>query len=98
MKSMTLACAAAFLMSMGSGAWAQTRPLTLRMSCDRAQGLVAAQGAAVLSTGPLTYDRYVAAGNQCLLGEVAEPAWAPTADTPQCPLGYRCVARTRPSR
>jgi hypothetical protein len=92
-----LVSTAIVLMSMGSGALAQGRPLTLQMSCNGARQLVASQGAAVLSTGPSTYDRYVAAVTQCVRGETLDSAWVPTADTPQCPVGYRCVQRTRPS-
>lgn len=36
------------------------RPSTLSMSCAEAQGVVASQGAIVLSTGRHTYDRFVA--------------------------------------
>jgi hypothetical protein len=95
---MKLWLASVAVLSLGSGALAQSHPLTLQMSCHGARELVGAQGAIVLNTGPTTYDRYVAAGSQCVLGEVTEPAWVPTADTPQCPIGYRCVIRPRPSR
>jgi hypothetical protein len=91
-------CAAIALLSSGSGALAQGSPLTRGMSCYGARELVSVHGAVVLRTGPATYDRYVAAGGQCVLGEVMEPAWVPTADNPQCPVGYRCVTRTTPSR
>jgi hypothetical protein len=90
--------AAIALLSFGSGALAQGSPLTRGMSCYGARELVSVHGAVVLRTGPATYDRYVAAGGQCVLGEVMEPAWVPTADNPQCPVGYRCVTRTTPSR
>lgn len=86
------------VLGMGSGALAQGRPLTLQMTCYGARELVSVHGAIVLNTSPTTYDRYVAAGGQCVLGEVIEPAWVPTADTQQCPIGYRCVTRTRPSQ
>ena len=96
MEHVKVAAAAIILMSMGSGALAQGRPLTLQMSCYGARELVATQGAIVLNTSPTTYDRYTAGGGQCVLGEVTEPAWVPTADNPQCPIGYRCVPRARP--
>jgi hypothetical protein len=98
MEHFKLVCATIVLMSMGSGALAQGAPLTLRMSCHGARELVGAQGAIVLNTSPTTYDRYLAGSGQCALGEVTEPAWVPTADNPQCPVGYRCVTRTTPSR
>ncbi len=97
MEHMKLVCAAIAYLSMGSDTLAQGRPLTLQMSCYGARELVASQGAVVLSTGPTTYDRYVTGYGRCVLGEVPDPAWVPTADNPQCLIGYRCVERTRPS-
>ena len=96
MKPVKVICSAIALVSMSFGALAQGNPLTLRMSCNGARALVATQGAIVLNTSPSTYDRYVAGYGQCVLGEVPDPAWVPTADNPQCPIGYRCVDRTRP--
>lgn len=90
--------AALALAGMASGALAQSRPLTSRLSCGDARGLVAARGAIVLNTSALTYDRYVASAGSCGLGERTEPAWVPTADNPQCSIGYRCVIGTTPSR
>jgi hypothetical protein len=98
MKPMRLRCAVVIFIGLGSAAVAQSHPLTLRMSCYRARQLVATEGAVVLNTSPTTYDRYTAGGGQCVLGETTEPAWVPTADTPQCPIGYRCVTRITPSR
>jgi hypothetical protein len=97
MKPVKLIYSAIVLVSMSSGALAQSNPLTLRMSCNGARALVATQGAIVLNTGPATYDRYVSGYGRCVLGEVPGPAWVPTADNPQCPIGYRCEERTRPS-
>jgi hypothetical protein len=97
MEHMKLGCAAIVFIGMGSGALAQGRPLTVQMSCDGARQLVAGQGAVVLSTGPSTYDRYVSAVTQCVRGDTLDPAWVPTADSPQCSIGYRCVQRARPS-
>jgi hypothetical protein len=94
----TFLCAAMTLAGQGSDALAQSRPLTSRISCNQARGLVAAQGAIVLNTTPLAYDRYVVSAGSCSLGERTEPAWIPTADNPQCPIGYRCVIGTTPSR
>jgi hypothetical protein len=91
-------CACVALITLGSEAFAQSRPLTSRMSCGQARSLVAAQGAVILSTSPLAYDRYVGSAGSCSLGERAEPAWIPTADNRQCSIGYRCVIGTTPSR
>jgi hypothetical protein len=97
MQHMKLASVAIAFISMGSGVLAQSHPLTLQMTCYGARELVATHGAIVLNTSPTTYDRYVAAGNQCVLGEVMEPVWVPTADTRQCPIGYLCVQRMKRS-
>jgi hypothetical protein len=75
---------------------AQARPSTLDMSCAEAAATVASYGAAVLSTGEYTYNRFVAHSGFCLPGERAVPALAPTFDTEYCPLGYTCEPRTRP--
>ena len=92
------AAAALVLVSTSTVAWAQSHPLTLRMSCAQAKGIVASQRGVVLNTGPLTYDRYVGSYGSCTAGETLDPAWVPTADTAQCPIGYRCVPRSTPSR
>jgi hypothetical protein len=85
------------LISSTSVALAQSRPSTVSMSCLGVRSLVARQGAVVLSTGPLTYDRYVSGGNSCSLGERPEPTWVPTTDTPQCPV-FRCGSTQRQSQ
>jgi len=87
MKAMALTLA---LTAFATGAVAQPRPSTLNMSCGQARGVVASRGAVVLSTGRFTYDRYVIDRNFCEINETIEPVWVPTADTPQCPIGYRC--------
>ena len=61
------------------------------MSCGQAAHLVASRGAVVLSTGQYTYDRYVRSQAFCFHAEYIRPAWVPTADPPQCPVGYTCV-------
>jgi hypothetical protein len=73
-----------------TGALAQARPSTTAMNCRQAAGLVASRGAIVLSNGPVTYERYVGGLGHCALSEYIEPAYAPTEDNPQCPIGYRC--------
>jgi hypothetical protein len=86
------------LLGTGSAALAESHPLTSRMACRQAINLVAVHGAIVLNTSPTTYDRYVTSSKYCVRGETTEPTWVPTADTPQCFIGYRCVIRIRPSR
>ncbi|KLK93444.1 hypothetical protein AA309_08985 [Microvirga vignae] len=72
------------------GAIAQPGPTTLAMTCAQARGIVVSQGAAVLRTGPTTYDRYVRDASFCALQETARPAWVRTVDTAQCPIGGVC--------
>jgi hypothetical protein len=85
------------LLLMGSEAWAQSRLVSTTLTCSRAAGLVASQGAVVLGTGVYTYDRYVSGNNFCLRGEPTEPAWVPTVDNPQCFVGYICRRFQGPS-
>lgn len=72
------------------------RPSTLAMTCRQAQALVASRGAVVLSTGTYTYDRFVAHGGYCALGEYADNGFAPTRDTRQCRVGYVCKSGEPP--
>ncbi|MGO4573906.1 hypothetical protein [Microvirga sp. 2TAF3] len=87
MKKLALVLA---LTALASAAQAQQRPFTPAMPCRQAQAIVAANGAAVLGTGTYTYDRYVRDRGFCQIDEYIEPAWVPTRDAPQCPVGYRC--------
>jgi hypothetical protein len=71
---------------------AQTNGTTLSMTCAQARGIVASQGAVVLRTGPMTYDRYVRDGTFCQIQEFARPVWVRTADTPSARL-EECAGR-----
>ncbi|MCB8822663.1 hypothetical protein [Microvirga rosea] len=73
-----------------STAQAQQRPFTPALPCSQAQQIVLRNGAAVLSTGTHTYDRFVRDQSFCEINEYIDPAWVPARDTPQCPVGYRC--------
>ena len=76
--------------SFMTGAMAQTGATALSMTCAAARGIVAAQGAVALCTGPTTYDRYVQDPSFCELQEMVRPVWVRTADTDQCPIGGVC--------
>jgi hypothetical protein len=89
-----LALTVAFV-SLATAAFAQSRPSTVRMTCGQARGLVASRGSIVLSTGPYTFNRFVTHGGYCFRGEVTEPVWVRTADSPQCFIGYKCKPRER---
>jgi hypothetical protein len=78
------------LLASASTAFAQSRPFTPSLTCNQARGIVFSNGAAVLGTGQFTYDRYVRDRSFCEFNEVIDPAWVPTRDAPQCPIGYRC--------
>ena len=93
MKTVLLSLAIA--LAAATSAVAQSRPSTVNMSCRQAAGLVASRGAIVLGTGGYTYDRFVRDRSFCQITEVTEPVWAPTGDTPQCLVGYRCVESSR---
>lgn len=83
------------LLTVPGAAMAQPRPLTPAMSCIQAREIVGVEGAAVLGTGPFTYDRYVLHGGYCSYMQTTRPALVPTLDTPQCFVGYLCVDRNR---
>ena len=89
MKRGVLAITAAglALLSLGS---ALARPFTPAMSCAAAAGIVAANGAIVLSTSQTTYDRFVHDRRFCAYGESVEAAFVPTRETPSCLIGYTC--------
>lgn len=89
MKTVSLTLIFAILLA--TGAFAQSRPQSRAMKCSQVQFIVANRGAVVLSTGEHTYDRYVSSQASCLSGEFIKPAWVPTADAPQCMIGYTCV-------
>lgn len=76
-------------LSMVAGAGAQGRPDSRAMSCARVQDLIANNGAVVLTTGQLTYDRYVVSRQFCSHPYVPVVDFIQTRDTDQCPV-YRC--------
>lgn len=83
---------AAVLSLSATATAAQGRPDTTAMSCRQAAGLVASRGAVVLSTGqPDLYDRFVRDQSYCTRERTTQPAYEPTADSPSCFIGYRCI-------
>lgn len=68
----------------------QARPDTRAMTCAEASALVARAGAIVLSTGPMTYARFVRDVGFCPLPETTQPSWETTRDQPKCFVGYTC--------
>lgn len=78
-----------------TAASAQSRPSTVNRPCAASQQLVLSRGAIVLGTGGHTYDRFVRDAGFCEFNEYTSPAYVPSADTPQCFVGYRCKAGPR---
>lgn len=74
----------------GTANYGAARPSTTTMTCGQAAATVAKAGAIVLTTGPGTYERFVATSAKCQRGELTEPATAPTTDEESCPVGYVC--------
>lgn len=96
---MRIASAALLLIATLTAAGAQPRTSTTQIPCGQAQAIVQSQGAVVLGTGGPTYDRFVASQAFCERDETIRQAFVPALDTPQCPVGYRCVqAERRPGR
>lgn len=73
---------------------AHARPDTRSMSCAQAQDLVKREGAIVLSTGQMTYSRFVAHRGHCNHYETTRAQFAPTRDSNECFAGYKCIKRT----
>ena len=86
----TIVFAAALAAAMSP---ASARPFTPSMSCGAAAGVVAQNGAIVLSTSQTTYDRFVLDRRFCSYGEHIEPAYVQTRDTGSCLIGYTCISR-----
>jgi hypothetical protein len=81
---------AVLFLATAQTALAQVGPLTTARTCGEDRALIDARGSAVLSTSAMTYGRYVKDGAYCLVDQFPAPAWVPSADNPQCFIGYRC--------
>jgi hypothetical protein len=91
MKSVSRIAGAALVLALAgtSLVQAQGRPDARQLTCNEARSLIAGNGAVVMTTGPNTYERYVAGTRFCYSPEVAVPAWISTRDTSQCVVA-RC--------
>jgi hypothetical protein len=70
---------------------AMARPDTRTMTCQYAQGFVRQNKAVIMSTGPYTYERFVANSvGYCGPQEQTRLLTAPTLDNPRCRVGYIC--------
>lgn len=86
--------AVAALAALAGPALAQGRPDARAMTCGQVHGLIDQTGAAVLTTGRYTYDRYVADRRFCMMEETVVLVSIPTADTNRCRV-YRCELDSR---
>ncbi|MDX8520895.1 hypothetical protein [Mesorhizobium dulcispinae] len=87
MKSLSITLVAGTMLWTVGGAVA--RPDTRAMTCPETRALIQGRHAAVLTTGPNTYDRFVRQfGNECDWPEVPMSVAVPTRDGP-CRV-YRC--------
>lgn len=98
MRTNSLLILSILIAFQSSAALAQGRPNSTAMTCAQAAGLVSARGAVVMSTGPMTYDRYVSNRGFCTQTETTVPDWVPTRDSNACFVGYRCRETTRSLR
>jgi len=80
--------------SLALTAAAEARPNTTRMTCGQAQDFVLRHGAAVMDTGPHTFERIVSSQAYCQRSQFLRRFYAPTRDAYQCPVGYRCIERS----
>ena len=67
-----------------------SRPALHAMTCSAASSLIQSRGAAVVDTGPTTFERLVSNEGFCLRGETAIPYFTPTRDNRTCMAGYEC--------
>ena len=86
--TLSLTCAALLLAAVPASA----RPFAPAMSCSAVKGMVASQGAVVISTSATTYDRFVHNGYMCETSTYSVPAFVQTRDTESCFIGYSCTS------
>jgi len=82
------------LLPMGlapQSAYAQARPDTRQMTCAQAQALVKQRGEIVMTTGPNTFERFIAHAGFCYMrSPMTRPVFAPTKDNNKCAVGKKC--------
>jgi hypothetical protein len=81
----------ALVATLATTSVAVARPNTTAMTCAEAAATVARAGAIVLSTGAVTYQRFVADISHCMPRQTTGPGLAPTRDDPACEAGFICT-------
>ena len=91
-RSAAVLIAGVTLVASVSAAYAQAgRPDTRQMTCAQAQALVKQRGSVVMTTGPTTFDKFVATSNYCSPdAKMLRPKYAQTKDNKQCAVGNQC--------
>lgn len=89
MRTVTIGLAVLAAAALADAAAAQ-RPDTRRMTCAQVNRLVQQYGAVVMTTGPHTFQRFVANWGYCDRWQEIWPEYAPTLDTPQCVVHWIC--------
>jgi hypothetical protein len=89
MRRLTMVSIVAAAAALAGGAQAQ-RPDTRAMTCAQVNQLVQQYGQVVMTTGQHTYQRFVANWGYCDRWQETWPEYAPTRDTPRCPVHYVC--------
>ncbi|MBI1619151.1 hypothetical protein [Aquamicrobium zhengzhouense] len=84
-----IATALVFIAAFTAPALAQGRPDARRMTCEQVQELIWQRGAAVVTTGQHTYERFVSARRFCDIPNVPRPRVISTRDTQRCEV-YAC--------
>jgi hypothetical protein len=84
------------LLLISAASFGHARPDARTLTCSQVQALLDKEGAAVVVTGPRTFDRYVSAQASCGGLEIQRPASIATKDTDQCQV-HTCQRRSRPS-
>jgi len=88
----------AVIVALSLPAHAISRYDTRRLSCERVQAILESEGAAILrypsprSSQLTLYDLYAKNSRHCQSGEVARPAFVPTANNSRCQV-RRCETR-----
>lgn len=80
---------AVMMTAMTAPVMAQGRPDARAMTCAQVQDLIDQRGAAVLTTGQHTYDRFIARWNRCDHPFIPQDTRISTRDTNRCEV-YIC--------
>ncbi len=70
---------------------AQARTNITSLTCGQAKSLIDRRGAAVITTGRHTYERYVKNRNFCEIGDRTRRQSVKTKNSNSCFIGFRCI-------